>query len=341
MNWRYLLFLLPFPAGLAAQPGGGDVVFAGRIVDSEQRGIRGARVVLVGVSEARTDDDGMFRVSIPSGVAEVTVEVERYDVVYPRSGRTPVPRSAGTPVVIEVKKAEPGEQDKLIRQLQENVRKLENDKRFNEQEIKRLGQNMQDTIRIFQRLLDQNGNRNATLLDSLQRKVQALMAAQESSLLAQKKQVLYDRITQSLLTFLDKAKNLRDALARIDDVFLSEQARAGFEQQVTAYNQARDSLYNHHKGYIESVRLFWGEGEAASRMETVSDLALVQIHEGIILPLNNSVIGPVRDAATGQASRMGASRKARKGSQKAMEQLAFPLRNLELKINELSNALSR
>ena len=339
MNWRYLFLLLPFPAGLAAQPAG-DVVFAGRIVDKDQRGIGGARVVLVGVSEARTDDDGMFRVSIPAGMAEVTVEVERYDVVYPRSGRAPVPRSAGTPVVIEVKKAEAGEQDKLIRQLQENVRKLEGDKRFNEQEIKRLSQNIQDTIRVFQRLLDRNGNRSATLLDSLQREVQTLMAARESTLLAQKKQALYDGITQSLLNFLDKAKNLRDALARIDDVFLSEQARAGFEQQVTAYNQARDSLYNHHKGYAESVRLFWGEGEAATRMETVSDLALVQIHEGIILPLNNSVIGPVRDAATGQASRMSANRKARKGAQKAMEQLAFPLRNLELKINVLSNALS-
>ncbi len=339
MNWQTFILLL-LPLSLSAQPGG-EVVFAGRIVDSEQRGIRGARVVLVGVSEARTDDDGLFRVSIPGSMAEVTVEVDRYEVVYPRSGRTPVPRSAGTPVVIEVKKAEPGEQDKLIRQLQDNVRKLESDKRFNEQEIKRLGQNMQDTIRIFQRLLDQSGNKSATMLDSLQHKIQALMSAQESSLLAQKKQVLYDRITQSMLTFLDKAKNLRDALGRIDDAFLSEKAREGFEKQVFAYNQARDSLYNHHKGYIESVRLFWDDNEASSRMETVCDLALIQIHEGIILPLNDSVIGPMRDAATGQASRMSANRKARKGAHKAMEQLAFPLRNLELKINELSNTLSR
>lgn len=339
MNWQTFILLL-LPLSLSAQPGG-EVVFAGRIVDSEQRGIRGARVVLVGVSEARTDDDGLFRVSIPGSMAEVTVEVDRYEVVYPRSGRTPVPRSAGTPVVIEVKKAEPGEQDKLIRQLQDNVRKLESDKRFNEQEIKRLGQNMQDTIRIFQRLLDQSGNQSATMLDSLQHKIQALMSAQESSLLAQKKQVLYDRITQSMLTFLDKAKNLRDALGRIDDAFLSEKAREGFEKQVFAYNQARDSLYNHHKGYIESVRLFWDDNEASSRMETVCDLALIQIHEGIILPLNDSVIGPMRDAATGQASRMSANRKARKGAHKAMEQLAFPLRNLELKINELSNSLSR
>lgn len=340
MNWHLLLLLLSLPAGIAAQPAA-DVVFAGRIVDNDQRGIRGARVILVGVSEGRTDDDGMFRVAIPAGLAEVTIEVERYEVVYPRSGRAPVPRSAGTPVVIEVKKAEPGMQDKLIRQLQENVKKLENDKRFNEQEIRRLSQNMQDTIGTFQRLLDQSGSQSAALLDSLQRKVQALMTAQETTLLRFKKQVIYDAITQSLLNYLDKSKNLRDALVRIDDVFLSEKAREGFEKQLIAYNQARDSLYNHHKGYIESVRLFWNTPDATTAMGMVSDLALVQIHEGIILPLNGSVIGPIRDAATGQASRVSANRKARKGAHKALEQLAFPLRNLELKINNLSTELSR
>lgn len=333
------VFLL-FGFQLFGQPGG-DAVFAGRIVDGDQRAVKGARVILVGLSETRTDDDGLFKVAIPGAVAEVQVELDQYEVVYPRNGRAPVPKSASTPVVFEVKKVASDARDKLVGQLRETVKKLEADKRFKEDEIRQLERNLQDTIFTFQRLFDEKTSRNKTLMDSLQQKIQSLLTAQESQLLAQKKEVLYNEITQSLLNFLDKAKNLRDELARPEDWFLSQKALANFETQITAYNSARDSLYNHHKGYAESVRLFWNNTETTQKLETTYDLALVQIHEGIILPLNKEVIGPVRDYATGRAPRIAASKKAKKGSKKALEQLAFPLRNLELKINEVSNLLTR
>lgn len=338
MNARFfLLFLLGFTR-LAAQPGT-EVIFTGRVVDADQKGVRGARVILVGVSEARTDDDGLFRVALPANVMEVQVELDRYEVVYPRAGRAPVPRSASTPVVFEVKKMQGGEQERLVRQLRENVRKLENDKRFKEVELARLEQNMQDSIRVYQKLFEENGGRNSQMMDSLEQKIQRLLAAQEASLILQKKEQLYADITRTMLNFLDKAKNLRDALARIDDVFLSDHARQDFERQVTAYNTARDSLYSLDKGFAESVRLFWNNTDANAKMEVIHELSMVQIHEGIILPLNGSVIGPVRDAATGQKPRLAANKKARKGANKALEQLAFPLRNLELKINELMGIL--
>lgn len=340
MKTRILMLFLLGLHRLMAQPGG-EVVFTGRIVDADQKAVRGARVILVGVSESRTDDDGMFRVALPASVAEVQVELERYEVVYPRSGRAPVPRSATTPVVFEVKKMQGGEQDRLIKQLRDNVRKLETDKRFKESELVRLEKTMQDSIRLYQKMLDENGGRNVRLLDSLERKVQQLLAAQESMLIAEKKEVLYGQITRTMLNFLDKAKNLRDALVRIDDVFLSDAARVHFERQVNAYNSARDSLYSLDKGFAESVRLFWNDRDANDKMAAIHETAIVQIHEGIILPMSTTVIGPVRDAATGQASRMSASKKARKGAKKALEQLAFPLRTLELKINELMAMLSR
>nr|HPI07050.1 carboxypeptidase-like regulatory domain-containing protein [Saprospiraceae bacterium] len=229
MNTRLLLLLFLALHRLSAQPAG-EVVFMGRVVDAEQKSVKGARVILVGLSEARTDDDGLFRVSVPASVVEVQVELERYEVVYPRSGRAPVPRSSATPVVFEVKKMQGGEQERLVRQLRENVRKLENDKRFKENEIARLEKNMQDSIRTYQKLFDENGGRNSRLMDSLERKVQQLLASQEAALIAQKKEQLYGQITRTMLSFLDKAKNLRDALARIDDVFLSEAARAEFEK---------------------------------------------------------------------------------------------------------------
>lgn len=339
-RYCFLPVVLCLWRSLAAQPGG-EVVFLGRIVDADQKAVRGARVILVGVSESRTDDDGLFRVAVPATVMEVQVELERYEVVYPRSGRAPVPRSATTPVIFEVKKMQGGEQDRLVRQLRDNVRKLENDKRFKETEIARLEKTMQDSIRVYQKLFDENGGRNSRLMDSLERKVQQLLAAQESSLIRQKKEQLYNEITRTMLNFLDKAKNLRDALARIDDVFLSDAARVDFEKQVTAYNSARDSLYSRDKGYAESVRLFWNDKEANEKMAVIHEASIVQIHEGIILPLNKSVIGPVRDAATGQASRVSASKKARKGARKALEQLAFPLNNLTLRIDELMGILSK
>jgi hypothetical protein len=340
MNTRLLLLLFLALHRLAAQPAG-EVVFMGRVVDAEQKSVKGARVILVGLSEARTDDDGLFRVSLPASVVEVQVELERYEVVYPRSGRAPVPRSAATPVVFEVKKMQGGEQERLVRQLRENVRKLENDKRFKENEIARLEKNMQDSIRTYQKLFDENGGRNSRLMDSLERKVQQLLASQEAALIKQKKEQLYGQITRTMLSFLDKAKNLRDALARIDDVFLSDAARIDFEKQVTAYNITRDSLYSLDKGFAESVRLFWNSDEADAKMAVIHELSIVQIHEGIMLPLNGSVINPVRDAATGQASRVAASKKARKGSRKALEQLAFPLLNLQLRIDELMGILAR
>lgn len=340
MNTRLLFLLFLALHRLAAQPAG-EVVFMGRVVDAEQKSVKGARVILVGLSEARTDDDGLFRVSVPASVVEVQVELERYEVVYPRSGRAPVPRSSATPVVFEVKKMQGGEQERLVRQLRENVRKLENDKRFKENEIARLEKNMQDSIHTYQKLFDENGGRNNRLMDSLERRVQQLLASQEAALIKQKKEQLYAQITRTMLSFLDKAKNLRDALARIDDVFLSDAARVDFEKQVTAYNVTRDSLYSLDKGFAESVRLFWNSDEANAKMAVIHELSIVQIHEGIMLPLNGSVVGPVRDAATGQASRVAASKKARKGARKALEQLAFPLRNLQQRIDELMGILDR
>ncbi len=338
MNGRFFLLFLLGLTRLAAQPGA-EVIFTGRVVDADQKGVRGARVILVGLSEARTDDDGLFRVALPASVMEVQVELDRYEVVYPRAGRSPVPRSASTPVVFEVKKMQGGEQERLVRQLRDNVRKLENDKRFKEAELVRLEQNMQDSIRVYQKLFDENGGRNSQMMDSLEQKIQHLLAAQEASLILQKKEQLYADITRTMLNFLDKAKNLRDALARIDDVFLSDYARQDFERQVMAYNIARDSLYSLDKGFAESVRLFWNNADANAKMEVIHELSIVQIHEGIMLPLNGSVVGPVRDAATGQKPRLAANKKARKGAHKALEQLAFPLRNLELKINELMGIL--
>ncbi len=340
MYVRLLLLLFLGLHRLAAQPGG-EVVFTGRIVDADQKSVKGARVILVGLSESRTDDDGLFRVSLPASVLEVQVELERYEVVYPRSGRAPVPRSSTTPVVFEVKRMQGGEQDRLIRQLRENVRKLENDKRFKEAELVRMEKNMQDSIRVYQKLFDANGGRNSRLMDSLEQKIQNLLAAQEASLILQKKEQLYADITQTLLNFLDKAKNLRDALARIDDVFLSDAARADFEKHILAYDSARDSLYTRDKGFAESVRLFWNNNEANTKMAVIHEVSIVQIHEGIMLPLNKNVVGPVRDAATGQAPRLAASKKARKGARKALEQLAYPLNNLQLRIDELMGILSR
>lgn len=339
MNIRFLTVLLLGFQVLAAQPG--EVTFLGRIVDAGQKGVRSVQVSLVGMTEARTDDNGLFQVSVPASVSEVQVELDGYEVVYPRGGRAPVPRSATTPVVFEVKKLQNNEQTRLVQQLRSNIQKLEKDKRFKESEIARLEKNMQDSILVYQRLLDQSGGQNSRLLDSLERKVQQLLAAQEAALLGEKKAALYGQITQTMLNFLDKAKNLRDALARIDDVFLSNAARTDFERQVTAYNTARDSLYSLDRGFAENVRLFWNDADANAKMTAIHETAIIQIHEGIILPLNKSVVDPVRDAATGQASRVSASKKARKGAHKALEQLAFPLRNLELKINELMGILSR
>jgi len=243
--------------------------------------------------------------------------------------------------VIEVKKIRAGETEKLIRQLQENVRKLENDKRFKEDEIRRLEKKMQDSIQVYQRILDAGEGQNSRLLDSLKQKISNLMATQESTLLKEKKARIYEDITGTLLIFLDKSRNLRDALTRIDDVFLSVQAQKMFEQKVTEYNAARDSLYNKHKSFSEQVRLFWNDPDINAKMEMVNDLALEQIHVGIILPMNRSVIVPIGDAATGRTSRLSANKKARKGAHKALEQLVFPLNNLGDKINVLSGMLSR
>ena len=317
-----------------------DVIFTGRVVDAEERSVKGVRVILIGLSETRTDDDGLFRVAVPASTSEVQVEMDRYEVVYPRSGRALVPRSATTPVVFEVKKMQGGEQERMIRQLRDNVRKLENDKRFKESEIARLEKNMQDSIQSYQRLIDQSGGRNNRLVDSLENRLQQLLAAQENALLAQKKEQLYKEISKTMLTFLDKAKNLRDALARIDDVFLSDAARAEFERHVTAYSSARDSLYSRDKGFAESVRLYWGNADANAKMAAIHDLSMLDIHESIMLPLNNTVIGPVRDFATGQSPRVAASKKARKGARKALEQLAFPLNKLQRNMDELMVMLS-
>lgn len=224
--------------------------------------------------------------------------------------------------------------------LRENVRKLENDKRFKEAELARMEKNM-DSIRVYQQLFD--ANRRA------QQPPDGFFGTKNSKLaggaggyfhFAKERTVVLGHYPDHA-EFLNKTKNLRDALARIDDVFLSDAARADFEKKITAYNSARDSLYSRDKGFAESVRLFfWNNNEANTKMAVIHEVSIVQFTKGSFCPEQQRDRSGAR-CGYGQLARLAASKKARKGARKALEQLAYPLNNLQLRIDELMGILSR
>ncbi len=132
---------------------------------------------------------------------------------------------------------------------------------------------------------------------------------------ALKQQLIYKKIAGELLVYADRLKDLRDALPRIGDAFIDQRSMARFDKIIGAYNTARDSLLQNHRGQVEIVRVLWGAAPA-EKLAKAYEQTLTTVHQKTVLPLNTTLIDQFR-AVRAEEVRPA---KARKATQTAADQ---------------------
>ena len=324
-------------AGTFAQ----EVTFRGRIVHMETgECLKGVKVSAPGASEAITDDEGFFVMTLPAGTREVQIEMPSgWAVEYPRQGKTPVPRSSEASIEFLVKQLQSENAA-----LKAEVKRLTREGKVKEEQIDSLRAIIQDTIQAFERrLAEQLGSVSdsmelvAAQKAAFERQVKELTAKLEAGYLKRNKEEVYEGLSRELNVYLDKLKDLRDLLkpSFMRTVTLSPESLKELGEKIEAYNLARTALYEAHENRLHQVDLYWEREMLTYQLREVYDLALQRIHQEIILPLNDGPIEAVRDAALGQGPRMTAQSRATKAAREALNALEIPIQELEEKIESV------
>ncbi len=332
-----LLSVLLATAPFSAQR---SLVFSGRIVDeSSARGVPGVLVRIVGQGEDVTDDDGIFRIALRPGTAEVQLTLPvGWAVQYPRGGRAPVPASGDVQVDIEVKRLQA--ENQLLRQELDRLRR---EGRLRDAQLDSLRRAVEDSITTFENraaraagLYRDSLRRTEAEAAALRAEVQKLTQELEQVFIRRNKAETYGLISTELLAYVDRLKDVRDLLPGVRDAFLHPRAAEQFNATLQRYNTARNTLHDNHESRLGSVKLYWRDEPLADDLEEVYDLALEQIHRRLVLPMNDEIIGQMQAAATGRKARVSATKKARKAADRAHAALAYPIEDLEKKIREVT-----
>jgi len=137
--------------------------------------------------------------------------------------------------------------------------------------------------------LEQMAARKATL----ESRVAELTAQLEAGFLKRNREEVFEGLSRELLVFTDKLKDLRDKLKPdfMRTVTRSPESLAQLNEAVSAYNGARNALYEAHESRLQQVRLYWERELLTYQLEEIYRLALIGI------PSCRSTTGPSKNFA--------------------------------------------
>lgn len=330
----FLYFCLLLVCSVQAQ----DFILTGRIVDQQtQKGVPNLVVQVVGYSQGRTDNEGIFRIAIPKKLDQVKIEVSNgWKIVSSLNGTIPVPRSSDAMVEMLVQKLI-SEND----QLQKEVDRLKRQNRLKSQQIEVLQTTIEDSLKIYRkRFTVQNKNTNAER-DSLVQLVERLTERLEQNFILNNKRETYKNLSTDLLTYVTRLKDLRDWLAHADDVLLSEQAMNNFNKVIQSYNEARDNLFTKQADYTDQIQKYWEDATLTADLQKIYHLALQDIHDQHILSLKDTMLKSIAEFYTGKKARLVAKKEVKKQADTTTGNLLLPIRDLEQQIQTFNALLSK
>ncbi len=305
-----------------AQPG--SKVLRIQVVDVDtRRGLSRISVSLVGLGGGVTNSDGVVRIPIPDGVSEIELQAPAgFEVLDPPGPKQPVP--ANEEVVIKFY-IQAGRLDQLNAQLRQLT-----------QERSQL-QNELTTIRDRQDSLQQAADRLVMDRDSLatlQRRQQDRLQRLEDSLqlvqsdIRSVKLEVYRDISENYQEYLNAVLNFREVLKNVRHAFTNPQELNLFNSYVENLNETRDALHEKHLGYLQTVGAYWQANERIE-LEQLYDLALEEVYDEVILPLNELLVAQLRAAWNKETPRIVAQRRAKKPTKEALRQLETRLEALQ------------
>lgn len=153
----------------------------------------------------------------------------------------------------------------------------------------------------------------------------------------QNQETAYAQTFKEFDVYLDRLKTTQQALIRVKDAFLNPEELKNFNQTIAKYNTARDSLIQNQSQRLSQNRLFWKDPVKELLLQSLYKSAIEGIHEQDILPLNQTVMAPMKGTtALGEMPRIKASKQASKAAAITYNQLQHPIATLSADIKTVS-----
>lgn len=315
-------------------------IFLGKIIGADKTSMRGIEVSIEGGSPALSDDHGLFRMALSNDAVRsgrIRLIVPGYQIMNPEDGEVVLPLSQEWVTEITVKPTAAPPPDRQNLALRREIEKLKAEKVAKDADLQR----RQAEIDSLKQARTTHMGQASSQIDSLSRLIESAKKESEQlewqlrELINRRKASFYDELSQTLLNYLDKLKNLSDWMPRVSDAFFSDAGMQQFNQVIGSYNGARDSLFNKHKRFESDISQFW-EKDRLLRLEDVHQLVLGEIHRDVVLGVvQNEIVEAMKDFATGKTGRQPALRKAEKSAVKAESLLRVAIPKLEDRMNQL------
>ncbi len=314
-----------------------------RVLDENDRPLKFLRLTMAGNNlPVETESNGEFTLEFPPGKAElIFYPPAEFERISPPNGALILPENKNSTISIWL--ARKGADN---RQLETFTRVLSK----KEKEKARL-QVENEALKTRLSILETDRQNNRALRDSLETAVRANTGtttalnreiADLQETVALKQQLFYQKIAGELVVYADRLKDLRDALPRVSDAFIDQRSMARFDKIIGAYNVARDSLLQNHRGNVEIVRVLWGTNPAES-LTAVYEQALTTVHQQTVLPLNTTLIDQFRAVRAEEVRPAKARKTTKAAADHAFSQLntvIAPLeKNIGVALHDLEAAL--
>jgi|GEM_PF-1934406 len=323
-----LLFAITFGcSGLSAQ-----TKVRIRVLDENDQPLKFVRLTLSGANlPIETQSNGEYTLEFPPGKAEIVFYPPNdYERISPPNGTLLLPEDKSRTIDIWLARKNSGNRAlaSYTRILSKKEAEKTRLKLENETLKARLGQiesDQQNTVALRDSI-ETMVRQNAGNTSALTREITDLQEA-----LTLKQQLFYQKISGELIVYADRLKDLRDALPRVRDAFIDQRAMTRFDKTIGAYNAARDSLLQNHRGHAEIVHALWG-AILAEGLSAVYEQALTVVHQQTVLPLNTSLLDLFRAVHAEEIRPAKARKKAEEVGNVAFEKLNATIPALETNI---------
>ncbi|HHH50453.1 MAG TPA: hypothetical protein ENK52_05705 [Saprospiraceae bacterium] len=216
--------------------------------------------------------------------------------------------------------------------LVDTIMFFENNRKRLESEMNQLKENLSSlenlTAEQKQKIEEQNAK-----IEFLNEKVDKLTTDLEAALEKRylRQNEYFKNISQSLLQYLQRVKDIRDQLPHIKEYFkIKGDMQANYNSNNQKYNKAFTKLNTEYQNYIEGVERYWDNKTLAKELEAVYKYLLTGVHLRQIYPLVNELNNEIRKSRP---------KKAEKIANEAYPDMVVNIRKLEKDVNKILTKL--
>ena len=319
-----------------------------------------AEVMISDIGKVKTNELGEFFFNYPVGgegedpVVAIEVLSEAHQLLQPVDGAVSINASENKVkldfLVVDMSK-EDEEFQKRIQNLESRVKRLQRDNSLTVRQVNSLNKTLLDTILHFEanRIeLENQVQSYAQLSESQTDEIRALnsqisrLEEQVDQLTMELEGALEERylrqneyfknISQGFLSYLRKAKDLRDHLPYISTYYNSPSGFDNYGQDIVKYNEVWENLDDNRFNYLEGVEKYWNNPTLTSELEKLYEFLLKGIHQSQVLRTVNDINAELHKQKP---------KKAQKIASNSHENLAVNIRTLERQINRLLTQMRR